>query len=60
MTIVLYEKEICSRYHAEIRQDKEQFNYTVIVTFDGKRVAKRDYTSIQSAKRAIKRIENQL
>ena len=60
MTMVLFEKNINNRYHAEIRQDKGQLNYTVLITFDGKRVAKKDYTSLPGAKKAIKRIENQL
>jgi uncharacterized protein YegP (UPF0339 family) len=61
MTIVLSEKTICNgRYHAEIRQDKEQHSYTVLITADGQTIAKRDYTTKQSASRAIKNLGRRL
>lgn len=58
MSTVIYEVNIRDgKYHAEIRQDKEQKNVTVYITTDGKTIAKKDYSTINTAKQAIKRLD---
>jgi len=54
MTVVLQEEKK-GNYIGEIRQDKGSASFTALIAYNGRTVYKKDFASMASAKKAIKR-----